>query len=153
MPTDSFYCAGRVRGCRQSPDCAGRLRIAQTPWECTYQFEYTAAGWPSCLFTVYMSICFSWILCLFIFFVFVCVRICKNRSLWCEICVPHHCSYPLIYYYFNQTLVQQSDFMSSFWMYNIKLENMFLLAYVTMVVDVLGPLLLTWFNLKPSMDK
>ena len=32
MPTDSFYCAGRVRGCRQSPECAGRLRIAQTPW-------------------------------------------------------------------------------------------------------------------------
>ena len=32
MPTDSFYCAGRVRGCQQSPDCAGRLRIAQTPW-------------------------------------------------------------------------------------------------------------------------
>ena len=31
MPTDSFYCAGRVRGCQQSPDCAGRLRIAQTP--------------------------------------------------------------------------------------------------------------------------
>ena len=26
MPTDSFYCAGRVRGCQQSPDCAGRLR-------------------------------------------------------------------------------------------------------------------------------
>ena len=33
VPTDSFYCAGRVRWCRQSPDCAGRLRIAQTPWE------------------------------------------------------------------------------------------------------------------------
>ena len=32
MLTDSFYCAGRVRGCQQSPDCAGRLRIAQTPW-------------------------------------------------------------------------------------------------------------------------
>ena len=32
MPTDSFYCAGRVRGCRQSPDCAGRPRIAQTSW-------------------------------------------------------------------------------------------------------------------------
>ena len=31
MPTDSFYCAGRVRGCQQSPDCAGRLRITQTP--------------------------------------------------------------------------------------------------------------------------
>ena len=31
MPTDSFYCAGRVHGCRQTPDCAGRLRIAQTP--------------------------------------------------------------------------------------------------------------------------
>ena len=35
MPTDSFYCAGRVRGCQQSPDCAGRLRIAQTPCACS----------------------------------------------------------------------------------------------------------------------
>ena len=32
MPADSFYCAGRVRGCRRSPECAGRLRIVQTPW-------------------------------------------------------------------------------------------------------------------------
>ena len=31
MPTDSLYCAGRVSGCQQSPDCAGILRIAQTP--------------------------------------------------------------------------------------------------------------------------
>ena len=32
IPTDSLYYAGRVRGCRQSPDCAERLWIAQKPW-------------------------------------------------------------------------------------------------------------------------
>ena len=36
MPTDSFYCTGRVRGCPLSPDCAGRLRIAQTPCELSW---------------------------------------------------------------------------------------------------------------------
>ena len=35
---DSFYCAGRVRGCQQSPHCAGRLRIAQTLWWCYVKF-------------------------------------------------------------------------------------------------------------------
>ena len=33
VPTDSFYCAGRVSGCRQSPNRTGRLRIAQIPWK------------------------------------------------------------------------------------------------------------------------
>ena len=38
MPTNSFYCASRVRGCRQSPDCAGRLRITQTPCHCRCEY-------------------------------------------------------------------------------------------------------------------